>query len=309
MNRDRAIRTKTVALKNGIRFIVGRIILVLFPLSFFLCPSCNPEATWTTKDVTIDVHVKNVSAGFIECDFATDKEAYYLVSCMPAQEGAAPLSQPKQFMMLALDSANREYIDWRNGLLKAGEFNIAPFSSHALQYGSVNYFFTGLMRDTDYWIFAFVVNPETMKPVGHLNLVAVHTKFRNEEAIHFEYRIKGYWDYAYPLDGKGNINSHYPYVAATRDSLQLDSLKISPKDYFGQWYDYLLAHPKEADIHYGVTAVENTGFDGTQLFEEGHTYYTTFCGFDGASEKPIVYGFTWKGDTTAYYFTELDQLQ
>ena len=270
--------------------------------------SCSPEATWTTKDVTIEVHVKNVSSGFVECDFSTDKEAYYLVSCMPAKEGTAPLSQPKQFMMLALDSANLEYIEWRNALLKAGEFNIAPFSSHALQYGSVKYFFTGLERDTDYWIFAFVVDPETMKPVGHLNLVAVHTKYRNEEVIHFEYRVKGYWDYIYPMDEAGNIKSHYPYVATTRDSLQLDSAKMNPKQYFTAWYDSLLAHPNKATLHYGVTAVENNGYNGTQDFEEGHTYYTALCGFDGASEKPIVYGFTWKGDSTSYYFTEKEQL-
>ena len=121
--------------------------------------------------------------------------------------------------------------------------------------------------------------------------------------------MKGYWDYGYPMDHTGNINSHFPYVAATRDSYFLEEIGLTPEYYFSHWYDSLLnENPQDVNIHYGVTAMENDGLSGTQLFEEGHTYYTCFCGFDGVLNNQIIYGFTWLGDSTSYYFTEKDAL-
>ena len=42
--------------------------------------SCDPEAPWTTKDVEIKMSVKTVAAGFVECNFSTTTEAYYLIN-------------------------------------------------------------------------------------------------------------------------------------------------------------------------------------------------------------------------------------
>ena len=124
--------------------------------------------------------------------------------------------------------------------------------------------------------------------------------------IKFEYRVKGYWDYAYPLDVYGNICSKYPYVAATRDSLEIAVETSDMKQYFQQWYDELLAHPDQANILYGVKAVENDGFGSYLFFEEGHTYYTCFSGFDGPSDNLVIYKFHWTGNDFECYFTPED---
>lgn len=278
------------------------VLLTLILLTGSLC-SCDPEAKWDVKNVEITMTVENVSAGFIECSFETNKEAYYLIAIEAAQEGYNPMEHQKQFMMLAIDSANVEYLAWRNKLLRQGEFNIAPFASHALQYGAVNYIFTALEADTHYWIYAFVVNPETMMPVGRLHLVHAYTTVGTTKAIRFEYRVKGRWDYSYPMDMDGNILNHFPYVGTTRDSLEVAASGDAPTMYFDFWYNNLLQHPEQARIVYGVQAVENDGYDSYLEFQEGHTYYTYFSGFDGSFNHHVLYKFTWTEDYE-HYFTE-----
>ena len=290
---------------NNIK-VKGLIILsvFIFQFSFF---SCNPEAKWSIKDVEIEMTVKNISAGFVECDFATNKEAYYYVNATPVREGLDPMNQQKQFMTLELDDANMEYIKWRNVLLENGEFTIAPFASHALQYGDVEYFFTGLDPDTDYWIYAFVVNPDKMVPVGKLYLQQIHTKEESTMDIHFSYRIKGKWSYIYPLDEKGNINSHFPYLCNTIDSLDLVKEEIDDPVMYGvAWILYFFLHPDQAEVNYGVRAIANDGWSTPTEFEEGHTYYTVISGFDGIYENSTVYKFTWTGEQCRYLFYDTD---
>ena len=106
------------------------LLLPLLILMAFFC-ACNPDARWETEDVNISIDIQYISAGFIECSFSTDKEAYYLIAIDSVHSGYNPMDNQKQFMMLALDSANLSYLRWRNELLKAGEFHIAPFSSHS----------------------------------------------------------------------------------------------------------------------------------------------------------------------------------
>ena len=287
--------------------ITRLIIFVLIPYSLLLTPSCNPEARWNTKNVEIEMTVKNVSAGFVECDFATNKEAYYYVNATPVREGYDPMSQQKQFMTLELDAANMEYIEWRNVLLQYGEFTIAPFASHSLQYGDVEYFFTGLEPDTEYWIYAFVVNPEKMVPVGKLYLQKIKTKQQSNMDIHFSYRIKGQWSYIYPLDEKGNINSHFPYRTNTIDSLDLPKEGYDDAVEYGiSWVLYFYMHPEDADVVYGVRAIANDGWSTPTRFEEGHTYYTVISGFDGIYENSTIYQFTWTGEDCRYLFYDTD---
>jgi len=273
----------------------------------FSLSSCNPEAKWETKDVEITMTIGDISAGFVECSFSTNKEAYYLIAITPAKTGYNPMNQQKQFMTLALDSANMEYIAWRNELLKAGEFTVAPFASHALQYGDVDYIFTGLEYDTDYWIYAFVVNPEKMTPAGRLYLLPVRTTKGTTKKIAFEYRVKDRWDYTYPINESGHIEDHYPYVAATRDSLEIAESGDSPEMYFELWYSTQAANPSTANIIYGVKAICNDGWESYLEFEEGHTYYTYISGFDGFFNHHVLYKFTWK-EKFQQYFKEEDSV-
>lgn len=273
-----------------------------------LFTSCNPNAKWATEDVHVDITIDAVSAGFIECQFETDKEAYYLIACEPVQEGINPMDYSKQFMMLAIDSANVEYLTWRNYLLRQGEFNIAPFASHALHYGSTHHFFTNLTYDTDYWVYAFAVNPETLEPAGKLKIVKVRTAPTSIYDVHFEYRVKGRWDYIYPLDDDGNINNHFPYLASTVDSLYLaDELKETPEDYFENLFEITAQYGVEK-VQYGVQVVKNDGINSDECFEEGHTYYTAIVSFDGWIGNNVIYQFTWTGDDFEAVFHDEDSI-
>jgi hypothetical protein len=261
-------------------------------------------------DVTIEMSAEIVSAGFIEYNFHPNKDAYYLISCMPANELVDPFNHSKQFMILALDSANTAYIQWRNGLLREGEFNIAPFASHCLQYGPITHFFTNLTPDTDYWVFAFVVNPETLKPVGKLFIETVKTTAESIMDVHFDYRVRGIWDYIYPLDPDNKINSKLPYLASTVDSLNLAEIwgGITPEDYFNKLFTTISESHDESSIHYGVTVVKNDGSGTSIPFEVNHTYYTAIVSYDGFMGNNVIYKFTWTGDNYEAYFTDEDNI-
>ena len=247
-----------------------------------------------------------VSATFIECEFNTNKDTYYLIAVEEARENFDPMKQQKQFMTLAIDSANVEYLIWRNKLLKEGEFNIAPFASHALQYGKVTHTFTALYPETEYWVYAFAVNPETLEPIGTLHLMTIKTTDESVIDVRFEYRVKGTWDYIYPLDANHNIISQFPYVATTCDSLEIaaDTLVSSPQEYFLYLLLGAFIFPEQAKVRFGVQAIDNDGEHSDIIFEEGHTYYTGIGGFDGSFKQCALYKFTWEGDSTDIYFRD-----
>ena len=277
-----------------------------------LCPSCNPEAKWETENVEINIQVQTVSAAFVRCSFSTNKEAYYLVACEPVKKDVDPMAYQKQFMTLALDSANVEYLSWRHEQLVDGEFNVAPFASHALQYGDISHVFTLLKPDTDYWIYAFVVNPSTMAPAGTLFLKTVHTAPESILDVHFEYRVKGNWDYIYPVDSLGTIVDYYPYVAATCDSAYaMEIFGETPHQRLTELLGYMVESPEslEDNLRYGVNATNNSFLgDGWVFFEEGRTYYTAIAGCDGKMENMYFYRFVWTGVDFEAYFTDEDNV-
>ncbi len=276
----------------------------------FLTLACNPDASWTTKNVSIQISPYTVSAGYVECAFSPDKDAYYLVACEPARKGVNPMDNQKQFMTLALDSANTEYIQWRYDLLKEGEFHIAPFASHCLQYGKIDKFFTNLEPNTDYWIYAFVIDPDKIQPAGKLFLQTVTTKATSVVDVHFDYRVRGYWDYIYPLNPDGKINNHFPYLAATVDSLTLAELwdNMPPWSYFAQYFVTVSQADNKDDIRYGVQVTYNDGWSSHVAFEEGHTYYTAIVSYDGFIGNNVIYKFTWTGEDFEAYFKDEDSI-
>ena len=274
--------------------------------------SCNPDAKWETKDVTIDINPYTVSAGYIECSFTPDKDAYYLVACEPVRPGYNPAdpNNQKQFMTLALDSANLEYLEWRNWrLTEKGDFNIAPFASHCLQYGAIDHYFTNLTPNTDYWVYAFVVDPDKLQPAGRLYLKTLTTTQTSMVDVHFEYRVRGMWDYIYPLNPDGKINNHFPYLAGTCDSLYLaDEVKMTPEEYFAGYFLMISAMDATYAVRYGVQVVYNDGLSSDEMFEEGHTYYTAIVSFDGFIGNNVIYKFTWTGDDFEAYFKDEDSI-
>ena len=284
---------------------------VLCLLSFVLCLfSCDPRAKWETEEVEIQMNITTVSAGYVECSFSTNKDAYYLVAIEPVRPDYDPMAHQKQFMTLALDSANAEYIQWRYDLLSKGEFSIAPFASHSLQYGSIDHFFTGLTLGTEYWIYAFVVNPDKMTPVGRLYLISIHTTSDSMVDVHFEYRVKGYWDYIYPVDKAGTIVPHFPYMATTRDSADLtDTWGTTPEEYFTDFFLGIAEGGLTADnVRYGVQVVNNNGWESSVEFQAGHTYYTAIVSYDGFLGNHVIYRFLWTGEDFETYLTDEDNI-
>lgn len=296
-------------MNNSIKTVWGRlIVLVLVPCSLLLCPSCDPNARWASENVGINMRVEAISAGFIICEFTTTQEAYYLIAIEEARPGYNPMEHQKSFMSSALDSAYAAYLDWRNELWRKDVFNVAPFSSHSLQYGNEYYTFTGLKPDTEYWVYAFVVNPASMEPAGLLVLDSITTPTYSDIHMQYEYRVKGLWDYTYPMDDYGIIETRFPYLAITCDSTQVAKEGLTPEKYFARWYTEQYNHPENAKILYGVKAVENDGVSSWVEFEEGHTYYTTIASFDGPYSHMVTYKFTWTKDFQCYFREDYEAL-
>ena len=289
-------------------------------LPLLLCAifaACNPDVVAYTEDVEITIDVEQVSAGFAQVRFSTNKEAFYLISIQPTQEGINPHDIAKTFMLLSLDSAYADYLYWLNKQLQQYIPFVADFSSHSLQYGDIKHFFTLLQPSTEYWVYAFVVDPNTNKPAGKLFLETITTDSVSRIPVQFEYRIDGCWDYIYPVDSAGEILSTIPWVGETMDSVSIrEGGWRVPGEYFFDRFKNV--YYEEYDrILYGIYAHENNGVgDGTSVtnFEVGKTYYTAMAALDAPLVFPLprsiynVYRFTWMGDSTSLYFTPAESM-
>jgi hypothetical protein len=269
--------------------------------------ACNPNAVAYTEGVEITIDVEQVSAGFAQVRFSTNKEAFYLISIQPTREDIDPQKIAKTFMLLSLDSAYADYLYWRNKQLQQHIPFVADFPSHSLQYGNIKHFFTLLRPNTEYWVYAFVVDPITNKPAGKLFVETITTDSTSRIPVQFEYRIDGYWDYIYPKDSMGEIISTIPWVGETIDSVSIrEGGWNSPGEYFFERFKHVY-HEDYERILYGIYAHENNGVsDGTSAtyFKEGTTYYTAMAALDAPLKFPLprniynIYRFTWIGETT-----------
>lgn len=290
-----------------------RILVVGILFLFF---ACDPEVDAYTNNVDITIDVQKVSAGYINVDFKTSKKAFYLAGIHPVREDIDDIQKvAKQFMLLALDSAYVDYLYWRNKQLQQLVPFVADFASHSLQYGNTNQYFTLLQPATQYWVYAFVVDASSNKPAGKLFIQTINTLTKSKTSVLFEYRVEGQWDYVYPMDTLGNVDSHTPWVGETIDSITLREQNWRvPGEYFFDRFKNVY-HEDYERILYGIYAHENNGVsDGTSTtkFEEGKTYYTAMAALDAPLVFPLpqgiynVYRFTWMGDTTDLYFTPAD---
>ena len=288
---------------------VATLLVGMWLISF---AACNPEVAAYTEGVEISIDVEKVSAGFAQVRFSTNKEAFYLISIQPTQEGINPEKIAKTFMLLSLDSAYADYLYWRNRQLQQHIPFVADFSSHSLQYGDIKHFFTLLQPSTEYWVYAFVVDPRTNKPAGKLFLETITTDSVSTMPVQFEYRIDGAWDYIYPIDSTGEIISNIPWAAETMDSITIrEGGWRVPGEYFFDRFKKVYYEDYER-ILYGIYAHKNDGVgDGTSAthFEVGKTYYTAMAALDAPLVFPLpkniynVYRFTWTGEDMDTVFT------
>ena len=301
-------RPMTWLCKHG-SHCVATLLVGMWLISF---AACNPEVAAYTEGVEISIDVEKVSAGFAQVRFSTNKEAFYLISIQPTQEGVNPEKIAKTFMLLSLDSAYADYLYWRNRQLQQHIPFVADFSSHSLQYGDIKHFFTLLQPSTEYWVYAFVVDPRTNKPAGKLFLETITTDSVSTMPVQFEYRIDGAWDYIYPIDSTGEIISNIPWAAETMDSITIrEGGWRVPGEYFFDRFKKVYYEDYER-ILYGIYAHKNDGVgDGTSAthFEVGKTYYTAMAALDAPLVFPLpkniynVYRFTWTGEDMDTVFT------
>lgn len=282
--------------------------------------ACNPKVKAVSGDqVEVKLETQIISSGFMRVRFSTNKEAYYHIGIVPKQDAPdiSSVSGAKGFMALMLDRAYAEYLLWRSDLLAQGTPYVAEFATHSLQYGSVEHDFTLLKPDTEYLIFAFPVNAQTNQPDGRLFVqnIATTQKSAYEDDLEFEYRIRGYWDYVYPVSLKGELLNYVPWAGATADSAELREAGYArPAIYFLELFDEYTTFQESDRVHFGIYIQNNNGEgDGTSYtcFLPGHTYYTGIALMDGYLSKKasVIYKFHWTDEDTQYLFHHADGLK
>jgi len=290
------------------------LALTSYLLALVLLPSCKSDVKAVSgQGVTITIEEQDVSSGFMNYRFSSNKEAYYHVGIIPAKD-VPDLSQSnnvKSFMALMLDQAYADYLYWRSDLLWDGTPYVAAFATHSLQYGTVDYNFNLLEPGTEYMIFAFPVNAQTNKPDGRLftQYASTPKTSAHENDVLFEYRVRDYWDYVYPLGKNNQVLPNVPWVGATIDSVALRAMPEykNPADYFYQTFNDYILYNQTDRIHFGIYVHVNDGIgDGSSdtYFEEGHTYYSGINLLDGylSDKAKVIYKFRWNGSSTQLYF-------
>ena len=293
--------------------------IIIIVVTMMILSSCDPEAKAVSGlDVKIKVTEQFVSSGYVQYNFSTNREAYYHIGIVPVDQAPDTSNQAnvKNFMTLMLDRQYADYLYWRADLLEKGTPYVADFAHHSLQYGEVEKYFNFLDPDTDYMVFAFVVDAKTNKPDGRLFTRYVHTETTSsfENNMQFEYRIQGYWNYVYPvLSTTNEIISWVPWVGDVVDSASLAAVAefATPDAYFRYVFSSINEFEASDFVHLGIYVNKHEPDDDYDTyFQTGQTYYTGLALMDGyLSKNPItIYKFRWDGTDTRLSFKPADRL-
>lgn len=276
--------------------------LMLLAFGVLLFAACSTDAKFD-ENVEISMEIKQVGAGYCEVEFNPSKVTWFYAGVLEVEDGYNPALHKKNFMNLAIDEAYMEYIIWRHEMLESDVPFIADFASHSLCYGTTDRYELYLKPNTEYVLYCFVVNPETNKPVGELRTRKFHTLAESELNVNYEYRVKGQWDYVYPMDANRRIVENTPWVGYTRDESEITESGMTPREYFTDLYNKQIV-TQLGPVFYGMYAHNNDGFgDGTSStsFEKDHTYYTAVMTFDGSISDVSIFKFTWTGPDMDLY--------
>jgi len=290
-------------------------LYLLLALAAALLAGCSPLAPYKTKNVVLDLQITDLSAGYAAFTITPSTDTYYYFNIIELDSGqTAPAKDDAHFMTLQLDQANIDYLKWRHDLLEKKVPYIASFLDHTLYYGAIKHTVVHLIPGYTYCLYAFVVDPVTVKPVGNLFTKTFTTTDSSYKKIAFDYRIDDWWDFVYPLDSVGQVYSSHPYMVktVTEDSLlryfEYDTIGVAnlnkPYSYFMLYmltYNYLLPDYDESMIEYGVYSASHEYAEfapDSLVFEPGKTYYTGIFSADGLlnTDQYQIYKFTWHPD-------------
>ena len=255
-----------------------RIALVLAAL-LLLLTGCKTESKYHLLGVKFEIEISNVTKGYIHAYFYPSTVAYYVTGCMPVNDNYDPINKADQFMTLMVDSLYIDYLDWRYDYLKNQEDYIADFASHSLQYGDSERYFQDLQPDTDYWVYAFVVDPGTKEPFDQLWLTTARTDSLAAFHAWFDTRVQGSYFYIYPkesADSTAGILENIPYTGGIIDALDLVEDFPLPLDFEGK-LDKYSERAYNLAVDYGIlddityTGVKQINYAGR--LKNNHIYY------------------------------------
>lgn len=277
--------------------------IILMGVLLLLCGvSCTTKSKFHLIGVEFDIQINEITRGYIHTSFYPSTVAYYVTGCMPVNDEYDPVEKSGQFMTLMVDSLYQDYLKWRYDYLKNQEDFIADFASHSLQYGDSEKYFQNLKPDTDYWVYAFVVDPYSKEPFDNLWLQTVHTDSLLTYSVYFDTRVQGSYFYLYPRSSEGGpIVEDVPYTGMVVDSLDVidnHSLKHSSIVSQLQFYsdmEYSMA------VNYGIlsqityTGVRQINYSGK--WTDGHDYFIIMGELQGGIFNRTYYRFRYDAST------------
>ena len=257
---------------------------------------CNGFAKYNTKNVTIKVDIADISSGYICADFEPSKDAYYIAGAMEITDEYDPVNKPDHFMTLMADSLYRQYLDWRYEYLKDQVSYVADFSSHSLMYGATTRYFVDVEPDTDYWVYSFVVDPNSNQPCGDLYLTTVHTTAVHDGRLFFEATTDdetGFYVYPYSLD-TGELSDDIPYTYDIAYSYEIFTYQGQTlEDGIRKYCDNLYATIVRYNLLSSWMAFGVDYEDQSEWLLDGVESYLIIGEFDGGIVNRTVYRFTW----------------
>lgn len=288
-------------MKSKIQMILSVLLLLM--------AACNTKAPYKTKNVSVNLQVLEVSAGYATVKSSTSNYAYYTTGICELDSGQTwPYTDEHHFMTMYLDELYIWYLTWRHDLLEQGVPYIATFDDHALTYGTVTRNISRLVPGHTYFLYGFVVDPKLREPVGNLSYITFTCPESSNKCINFDYRIDNSWDFVYPLDISGEIYSNHPYMVSTisesellehfgGDTVGVDGLNKPAWYFYNEMLEYYHTASDDNRINYGVyTMNHGSQENNVDVFESGKTYYTGIFSADGMlkCDKYQVYKFTWQ---------------
>lgn len=313
---------------SGYKYIIRFAIACTAVVTLFLA-SCNynDKAIAYDKDIDLNMEIKQYSTGFAEVSVLSSKEAYYYITCQEVTPDSYPMlisfggedmivdvklssNLQKGLITQLLANEKQQYSAWRDSVSQTTE-HVTDFASHILHYTMGDHYFYHLKPNTLYWLYSFPINPETFNPIGDFFIKTFRTRTESIYSnIRFNYRVKGYWDYCYPIDPATDmVVSTVPWVSQTVCTDSVDkTLYPTPLEYVEHMFN---AQRTNMVIRHGIYTHLNDGNgDGTSStqFEEGKTYLKAFSIYDGEINKTAldIYKFTWHGADTELFLTDQD---
>lgn len=252
------------------------------------------ETEFLKKPVTIDLQIaEHTLAGtkvYIEAVPSRD-EVYYVWDVTPCERIDNFNRSEKAYMDLVIDGLYAQYINWRHGLLEAGEPFVGSFANHSLSYAKTNYFFTDLKPETDYYVWGFCVNAENNKPMGPLYKKKFRTKslpspdFRSSMTFEFEVNGKN----VLVVPSEEDVDDYFVWSIITISELVTEFGGDTEKWVLSYYKDLMQSDTMRKAMCRGLTKF---GYN----FQPGETYVVAATAYELNFEKTLFYRvFTYDG--------------